>query len=223
MTSEIKHIDFAPLINLDKQNLDPSILAGTHWEEKTSPDDQHNIKSVLIAEDKNLYYLPLSEPYVIQKEWNKPDYSFSPYQNEQFEIAFELQYFLPNNSFMPYMEFIEAIPAENWVNAYIEIIKNDPSLIESLFNFSFYLTDDKYIQNKMVITHKEYDHYIYICYPFRNIVSNNGKIEFGHQNYFNLKNYTHDSVACEKNNIVCINPKYKVIYSNVLPIIVIPK
>ena len=179
---EIKYIKFPDLI-LDKQ--DTSDEYGYHWKDLKTHEKE--VKCVLIAIDKYAYYyMPLYAPYKLCKEHNNPNSIGSYIVKSSYKENFELQSFLPDGYFMPFKEFIEEIPSKNWLKVYLKIIENDPSKIDSLIKFNFWLTDTIEEPIKYKHTWKTHDVYELQCFPFKNLCKKGKNIKYSH--YIGYKN-----------------------------------
>lgn len=214
---EIRYIKFPDLI-LDKQ--DVSNEYSYHWKDlKTHEKD---VKCVLIAIDKYAYYyIPLYAPYELCKEHNNPNSIGSYIVQSSYEENFELQIFLPDGYFMAFKEFIEKIPAKNWLKAYIKIIEDDPSRIASLIRFNFWLTDTIKEPIKYEHTWKTHDVYQLKCVPFKNLCKKGKSIKYC--NYIGYKNNKeqYEYLNC---NIEKLNVEYDNIeHGGILPIVRIEK
>ena len=98
---KIENIKFPDLI-LDKQDMANEY--SYHW--KDLKIHEKEVKCVLIASDKYAqYYIPLSMPYEICKEHNTASNS-SYLVKHSYEENNELQNFLHDDYFMPFLEFI---------------------------------------------------------------------------------------------------------------------
>lgn len=213
---KIKNIKFPNLI-LDNQDLSEDFWY--HWKDLKTHEKE--IKCVLIACDKYAqYYMPLNSPYELCKEHNTPSNSSYIVQHGHVENN-ELQSFLPENYFMPFLDFIKKIPPKNWLTVYLKLIEDDPKQIGTLENLGFWLTDEISEPIKYEHTWKTHDNYVLKCFPFKNLCKRNNAVKYSH--YIGYKN-DKETYEYLDYNVERLNLEYdEVSFGHILPILRIEK
>ena len=165
---KIRKIKFPDLL-LDKQ--DKSDKYGYYWVETTYNKDRRTQACVLLKEEGGIgYYLPLKAPYELRREDNYPREGHGNYIIQYSEPEYNaLKEIVPDNVFMPTLEYCNYISTKEWFNVFITIVTEFPEKINNIANFSFMVGSE----NKL------YNGYYLICHPFVNIVKDdNGVLSY---------------------------------------------
>lgn len=229
MNAEIvtQKIKYPSLTNFDKQ--DTSSKYGYHWADDTKEYlksmkvnnriDDYFKSSILIKQDEQYdYYMPLENLYEIGEVPNCDEYYSAKCIHHGHEECEVLQNFMPENMFVPDIEFIRTISAEHWWNVYLELLKIFPEKNKNLYRFSFWIRDGNinwefYKMKCEICTHEGFK-----CYPFLNVIrKKTGNIVYGDDTFIYLDNKDHGQHAIE--NILSSSDDYGLI----LPIIKIER
>jgi len=141
-----------------------------HWEETKDKLKRHIQSCVFLKEDNDYkYYLALNDPYEIYRKHNCPE----QHKDEFYVVSSgETEYkilnkVVPDNIFMPTLEYCNSITPSEWFDVFTNIVTNFPEEINYIAKFSFLVVSDNPL----------YDGYYLVCYPFVNMSrDDNGNI-----------------------------------------------
>lgn len=214
--NKIQNIKFPDLL-LDKQ--DKSDKYGYHWIETKYKDRRTQTCILLREENGKGYYLPLNPPYELCREDNFPREGHGNYIIQHSEPEYNaLKEIVPDNVFMPTLEYCNYISTKEWFDVFITIVTEFPEKINNITDFSFMVGSG----NKL------YSGYYLICHPFVNIIKdNNGVLSYKDERTWVVKDThsikTYGGYKDHTGNVYFHKKEYMEDFfgGNLLPIIVV--